>query len=153
MISRDTYIALTKFGIVGGLSFFVDLSVYYGLSQFIATWMAKSAGIIVATYVNYQLNKHWTWGASDLNTMRLAKYLLLYTLSGSANVISNELLLAGLPKMELNAMVTILNSGYEFGLAAVKIHKFVAVIAATALGMVINFLGQKIWVFKAESEE
>jgi putative flippase GtrA len=62
LITSKTYIALTKFGIVGGLSFVIDISVYYFLSQFLPTSIAKSIGILVATYVNYQLNKYWTWG-------------------------------------------------------------------------------------------
>jgi hypothetical protein len=38
-------------------------------------------------------------------------------------------------------------------LAAVKINKFFAVIIATVFGMIVNFLGQKIWVFKQSSNQ
>jgi putative flippase GtrA len=89
LISSKTYIALTKFGIVGGLSFVIDISVYYFLSQFLPTSIAKSIGILVATYVNYQLNKHWTWGQKNSDKGRLVKYLALYAVSGITNVGTN----------------------------------------------------------------
>jgi putative flippase GtrA len=38
-------------------------------------------------------------------------------------------------------------------LFAVKIDKLFAVLVATAVGMMVNFLGQKLWVFgKSKSE-
>ena len=84
MISSKTYIAFTKFGIVGGISFLVDMSVYYGMSQFMPTYFAKAAGIMVATLVNYKLNKYWTWerkksevGEKSRNET-LKKYLIFF---------------------------------------------------------------------------
>ena len=83
MISSKTFIAFTKFGIVGGISFFVDMSVYYGMSQFMPTYFAKAAGIMVATLVNYKLNKYWTWeskkaaGGYKARNETLKKYLML----------------------------------------------------------------------------
>jgi putative flippase GtrA len=32
-----------------------------------------------------------------------------------------------------------------------KLDKFLAVIGATVVGMIVNFLGQKLWVFKANT--
>ncbi len=148
MISSKTYIALTKFGIVGGLSFLIDISLYYLLSQFLPTSIAKSLGIIVATYVNYQLNKYWTWGQKDSNKGRLAKYLLLYLVSGLTNVATNEFLLHMIPDAELAANLVVPNTNNIMKhIFSVKIDKIAAVLGATIMGMVINFLGQKLWVF------
>lgn len=148
MISSKTYIALTKFGIVGGLSFLIDISVYYLLSQFLPTAVAKSLGILVATYVNYQLNKHWTWGQKDSNKGRLAKYLLLYLVSGLTNVATNEFLLYSLPDAELAANLVVPNTNNILKhIFSVKVDKIAAVLGATIMGMIINFLGQKLWVF------
>lgn len=148
MISSKTYIALTKFGIVGGLSFLIDISVYYLLSQFLPTAVAKSLGIIVATYVNYQLNKHWTWGQKDSKKGRLAKYLLLYLVSGLTNVATNEFLLYSLPDAELAANLVVPNTNNILKhIFSVKVDKIAAVLGATIMGMIINFLGQKLWVF------
>ncbi len=148
MISSKTYIALTKFGIVGGLSFLIDISLYYLLSQFLPTAVAQSLGIVVATYVNYQLNKHWTWGQKDSSKGRLAKYLLLYLVSGLTNVATNEFLLHMLPDAELAANLVVPNTNNIMKhIFSVKIDKIAAVLGATIMGMVINFLGQKLWVF------
>jgi len=146
LISSKTYVALTKFGIVGGLSFVIDISVYYFLSQFLPTPIAKSIGILVATYVNYQLNKFWTWGKKDKNKGTLVKYLALYAVSGITNVGTNELLLNYLPNAEFS-MNLIFPSNQIKHLLSFKVDKITAVLGATVMGMVINFLGQKLWVF------
>lgn len=161
MISSKTYIAFTKFGIVGGVSFLVDMMVYYGTDVFLPSYVAKALGIIVATVVNYKLNSMWTWGVkkdasqSEKQASVLKNYLLLYAISGSVNVGTNELLLSTLPDwiLQLNMIVpekvSVMDnvSAITNQLFAVKIDKLFAVLIATAVGMAINFLGQKLWVF------
>lgn len=148
MISSKTYIALTKFGIVGGLSFFFDLSIYYTLSQFLPTYVAKSVAIVLATIINYQLNKAWTWKQKGRNNQMLAKYVLLYALSGTMNVLSNEFFLMVLPNAELVLNIDYPKQALDVPIFAVKIDKFFAVIFATIMGMIVNFIGQKLWVFE-----
>lgn len=138
---------MTKFGIVGGISFFIDFTVYYLASQFIPTYIAKSLGIVIATFVNYQFNKHWTWGQKDKNQQRFAKYMFLYLVSGLTNVAANELFLHILPQWELVLNIKQSVNSIAENLFSVKINKFIAVISATLIGMMINFLGQKLWVF------
>lgn len=152
MISSKTYIALTKFGVVGGLSFMIDLGIYYTLSQFAPTYIAKATAIVLATYVNYSMNKRWTWGKSDKNSQRLFKYMFLYAISGTINVLANEYFLQTLPQAFLSLDI-ISAANVTKPLAAVKINKFFAVIIATVFGMVVNFLGQKIWVFKQSGNQ
>lgn len=170
MISSKTYIAFTKFGIVGGLSFLVDMTVYYGSDIFLPSYIAKALGILVATAVNYKLNSLWTWGVkksdevTDGNQRVLRNYLLLYAMSGSLNVVTNEIMLSTLPDwiLQLNLMFPsshavngVMNNGISGSkqLFAVKIDKLFAVLVATAVGMMVNFLGQKLWVFgKSKSE-
>jgi len=152
LISSKTYIALTKFGVVGGLSFIIDLGIYYTLSQFLPTYIAKATAIVLATYVNYSMNKRWTWGKSDKNSQRLFKYMFLYAISGTINVLANEYFLTILPQAFLSLDI-ISAAGITKPLAAVKINKFFAVIIATVFGMVVNFLGQKIWVFKQSGNQ
>jgi putative flippase GtrA len=170
VISSKTYIAFTKFGIVGGLSFLVDMTVYYASDVFLPSYIAKALGIVVATGVNYKLNSWWTWGVkkgdiqSSAQPSVLRNYLLLYAMSGSLNVLTNELMLSVLPDwiLQLNvvfpkgvsvvevAQNTLLNTKQFF---AVKIDKLFAVLVATVVGMMVNFIGQKLWVFgKSKSE-
>lgn len=169
MISSKTYIAFTKFGIVGGLSFLVDLSVYYATGVFLPSYLAKALGIVVATGVNYKLNSLWTWGVKkgenvgDKKQSVLRNYLLLYAMSGSLNVLTNELMLTLLPDwiLQLNVVFpshatgealknTLLDSKELF---SVKVDKLFAVLVATIVGMMVNFVGQKLWVFgKSKSQ-
>lgn len=149
MISRETYIELTKFGIVGGLSFALDLGLYYGLTEFagLPTWLAKSISVASATYFNYYLNKSWTWGKPEKNKKLFMQYIGLYAISGIINVVANELLLRTLPDNDFVMMIQ-KASGEQVKFFVVKLDKFLAVIGATIVGMVINFSGQKLWLFK-----
>lgn len=153
MISRDTYIELTKFGIVGGICFGLDLAIYYGLTEMFAvpTFAAKATGVIAATSLNYYLNKSWTWGRTDRSNRRFAKYMLLYCVSGAMNVLSNELFLHTLPQNEFQMFIADPHNNIQEPFFTLKLHKFLAVILATGIGMIINFVGQKIWVFKEDA--
>ena len=130
----------------------IDLGIYYSLSQFVPTYIAKATAIVLATMVNYYMNKSWTWGKSDKNRQRLFKYLFLYAISGTINVLANEYFLQTLPQAFLSLDI-ISATNVTKQLAAVKINKFFAVIIATVFGMIVNFLGQKIWVFKQSSNQ
>lgn len=149
MISRDTYIELTKFAIVGGICFGLDLAIYYGLTELLSTptFVAKSIGVISATFLNYYLNKTWTWGQSNRDLKRFSKYMFLYAISGLLNVISNELFLKVLPNYFLELRITNNQHQYLANFLTLKIDKFLAVIFATLIGMMVNFFGQKVWIF------
>jgi putative flippase GtrA len=73
---------------------------------------------------------------------------MLYAISGTMNVLSNEVFLLVLPNAELVLHLDYPKEMMNFPIFAVKIDKFFAVIFATMVGMVVNFLGQKLWVFK-----
>ncbi len=151
MISRDTYIQLTKFGIVGGISFGVDVVIYYLLSGLLGwpTILSKTISVVISTMVNYYLNTTWTWGQNQRDKKRFTKYMILYCISGSANVFSNELFLHLLPNSEI-ALQFFNHENQETAkeLLRLKFDKLAAIILATIVGMIANFLGQKLWVFK-----
>lgn len=154
MISRDTYIELTKFGIVGGICFGLDLSIYYGLTEMAGTptILAKSIGVVMATLVNYYLNKTWTWGQNNRDGKRFARYIALYTISGVLNVVSNEVFLKILPPQEFQMFIMDPLAEVQKPFLTLKLDKFLAVIGATLVGMVVNFVGQKLWVFKENAD-
>jgi putative flippase GtrA len=152
LISRDTYIELTKFGIVGGLCFGLDLGIYYWLTEaFMApTFVGKSISVVLATVLNYYLNKTWTWGQNNRDNRRFAKYILLYTVSGLLNVLSNEMFLKMIPMREFQMFIMDPLAEVQKPFLTFKLNKFIAVIGATAVGMAVNFVGQKLWVFREE---
>lgn len=169
MISSKTYIALTKFAFVGGLSFLVDLSCYYGLTGFAGweTTLSRVIAIAVATLVNYKLNKSWTWGNTEKSNYSFSaksiisgfslsnvrtKYAILYSFSAGVNVMVNRILLKQLPDnyWKIVSVKTADINGVnalQHQLIAIKSDKLIAVLVATVLGMIINFIGQKLWVF------
>jgi putative flippase GtrA len=151
LITRDTYIELTKFGIVGSICFGLDLATYYALTEaiLVPTFVGKAAGVVLATLLNYYLNKSWTWGQTNRNSKRFAKYILLYAISGLLNVLSNELFLRVLPSREFQMFISDPAISIQKPFLAFKLNKFIAVIGATLVGMVVNFVGQKLWVFKS----
>lgn len=150
LISRDTYIELTKFGIVGGICFGLDLSAYYGLTEMfgVPTFVAKAFSVVLATFVNYYLNKTWTWGQSNRDRRRFARYMVLYAVSGLLNVVSNEFFLSVLPDNEFQMFIMDKSLAVQKPFFTMKLDKFLAVIGATVVGMMVNFAGQKLWVFK-----
>lgn len=150
MISRETYIELTKFGIVGVLCFGMDLSIYYGLTMlpWMPTFIAKSLSVASSTLFNYYLNKTWTWGQNNRDTKRFTRYIALYSISGLLNVLSNELFLRWLPDNEFQMLIVHTELAIQKPFFTIKLDKFLAVIGATIVGMMVNFIGQKWWVFK-----
>lgn len=153
LISRDTYIELTKFGIVGGICFGLDLSVYYGLTEMfgVPTFVAKAFSVVLAIFVNYYLNKTWTWGQSNRDRRRFARYMVLYAVSGMLNVVSNELFLSILPDNEFQMFIMDKGLAVQKPFFTMKLDKFLAVIGATVVGMMVNFTGQKLWVFRSSA--
>ena len=150
MISRDTYIELTKFAIVGAICFGLDLSLYYGLTVMLGlpTFVAKALSVISATMFNYYLNKTWTWGQNNHDPRRFAKYVLLYSISGLLNVLSNEAFLKWLPDNEFQMLIIHAEQTVQQPFFTIKIDKILAVLGATMVGLLVNFIGQKTWVFK-----
>lgn len=155
MINRDTYIELTKFGIVGCICFGLDLTLYYGLTEGLGftTWLGKGCSVVTATTVNYYLNKSWTWGKSSSDNSRFSRYMLLYALSGMLNVLSNEVFLGILPDNEFQMFIMNKNLLVQKPFFTIKLDKFLAVMGATVVGMIVNFVGQKRWVFKDNGNE
>ncbi|MBL7812089.1 MAG: GtrA family protein [Bacteroidetes bacterium] len=136
---------------MGGLCFALDFGIYYGLSEGagVPTVVAKSISVVLATLLNYYLNKSWTWGQSNRDSKRLARYMALYVVSGLMNVASNELFLNILPDNEFQMLVIYTDRLVQTPFLTLKLDKFLAVIGATLVGMMVNFLGQKLWVFKS----
>lgn len=138
---------LTKFTIAGASAVLVDFLVYYLCSTFLDVDVSRAIGYFSGTVVTYNLNKFWTWRLNDRNQKRLYRFLVLYILSGIGNVYINSLALNLLPDSELILQIKEA-SGSLLELAAFKIDKFAAFLIATAFSVLINFIGQKIWVFR-----
>jgi putative flippase GtrA len=125
------WLQLVRFGIVGGIGFAVNIGVYTLFVHPIGAdyHIAAVAAWIVAVANNFVLNRHWTFDAREGRARFQAMRFLVVSLVAFA---CSLLLLtvfveaAGLPKVLAQAL---------------------AVTASTPL----NFVGNKLWSFRAEA--
>ncbi len=134
---------LAKFTLIGIAAVAVDLVCYYALLELLGNSqlghlnhesIAKAISFLCGMTVTYTANKYWTWKKSDRSKLRVAKFSLLYGISLCVNVGSNYLLIRNLPEI-----ISFPDGEYVY---------FVAFIGATLISASMNFVGQKLWVFK-----
>ena len=123
-----------RFLIVGGCSTSVDFCIYMLLTEKIPVTVAKAISIGAGSLVSYFFNRYWTFKNKD---KKKAAYLVRFYAGFSV------------------AMATNLCVNYfVFRATGMKI---LAYIAATAYGTIINYIGQKYFVFRkvpnADSKE
>jgi putative flippase GtrA len=125
------WLQLVRFGIVGGIGFLVNVGVYalfvHGVG---ADYRAAAvAAWLVAVANNFVLNRHWTFDARDgLVHFQAMRFLVVSLVAFGFSLLLLTLFVeaAGLPKVASQAL---------------------AVAASTPL----NFLGNKLWSFRAEA--
>lgn len=127
MIRRE----LAVFLIVGLLTVLVDFLVYRGLvwMGLMGVDMAKATGFLVGTVCAYFANRFWTFGHRPHASGSSWRFAFLYAVTLGVNVFVNALLLALL------------------GGIAVAVQ--IAFLLATGVSASLNFLGMKLFVFKA----
>lgn len=137
-----------KFGLIGFLAVFVDLGVYYVLlnsfpdslrDAIYPEAVAKTISFMCGTFVTYNLNKIWTWRKRDKSNTRFFKFMALYGTSMLVNVAANTFLL-----YVVHEYKHIIDLPYKY---------LIAFVGATGTSALLNFTGQKVWVFKAEESE
>lgn len=94
--------------------------------------LAKAAGFMCGSFYTYYMNKRFTWKQTNRNNRRLARFFALYFVSFIMNILANKWVLS------LN----------ESMIPIIKV-KDAAFLFATGVSVVINFLGQKLWVFNS----
>ncbi len=94
--------------------------------------LAKAAGFLCGSVYTYYMNKRFTWKKKDRNNRRLARFFALYSVSFIMNILGNKWALTW---PEIVPIVKIKDTAFLF---------------ATGLSVIINFLGQKLWVFNAD---
>ncbi|HNR86824.1 MAG TPA: GtrA family protein [Spirochaetota bacterium] len=119
-------VEIVKFTIVGCVLVAVDSGAYYLLFRLGAgVSFAKGAAYVLGTIVSFLLNKFWTFRKTGITPGEPIRFAVLYGVSLLANVGVNRLCLLLFPGC------------YP-----------VAYVAATGTSTVINFIGQKFWVFR-----
>ena len=121
-------VELLKFCVGGGSAVVIDFITYLLLSNIVQVSTAKAISYVVGATVGFVINKLWTFQCKKFKMSEIMKYIVLYCCSAFANTFVNKIVLR-------------LSSSIIF-----------AFLCATGTSTIINFLGQKFWVFKKEEE-
>lgn len=129
MIKRE----LAVFLVVGSLTVLIDFLTYRCLvwTGWMSVDLAKAVGFLSGTLFAYFANKVWTFGHQEHASGSVWRFVLLYAITLGANVL--------------------VNAGCLALLSTLSIAVPVAFLIATGVSAVLNFLGMKLFVFKARS--
>lgn len=116
-----------RFIITGSSAVGTDYLTYYILSKGLDTSLAKGISFLAGTVLAFVLNKYWTFRSGKYSLVEIFKFIGLYCGSLLVNILVNE-------------MVLLLYENWIF----------MAFIFATGTSTIINFIGQKWWVFKSD---
>jgi putative flippase GtrA len=124
------WLQLVRFGLVGAVGFVVNLAVYYVFVHFAGVdyHVAAVAAWIVAVLNNFVLNRRWTFDARDGQVhFQALRFVVVSLVAFGFSLLLLTLLVenAGMAKVPAQAL---------------------AVAASTPL----NFLGNKLWSFRAD---
>lgn len=115
---------LFRFLVGGGSAVITDYIVYKLLLAFIADMsVSKAVSYICGAVVGFIINKLWTFESKIFSGSEIVKYILLYAISAGINTGINKIIM--------------LFMGMQL----------LAFLCATGASTVINFVGQKFFVF------
>ena len=114
---------LRKFIFVGVGAVLIDTISYFLLSSIISLNVAKGLSFLFGSIFAYLVNNYWTFNVGKVTGSNLFKFSLLYITTLVLNVLVNSFI------------------NQCFGLF------YFAFFFATATSTIVNFLGQKFWVF------
>jgi putative flippase GtrA len=126
------WMQLVRFGLVGGVGFAVNLAVYALFVHPLGVdyHVAAVAAWLVAVVNNFVLNRHWTFDArAGRAHFQALRFLVVSLVAEGCSLLLLTLFVEGV------------------GLA-----KIPAQALAVAASMPLNFLGNKLWSFRAEEE-
>lgn len=115
---------LFSFLLAGGSAVATDMGTYFLLLLWLSHAPAKAISFILGSGVAYILNKIFTFRKPGRSAAEVVRFVILYTMTLGANVLVNQAcLLLSLPEL-------------------------LAFLFATGTSTVLNYLGQKFWVFR-----
>ena len=116
-----------RFVVAGSLAVGTDMLVYYALLRAITHSPAKAVSFLCGSVIAYVVNKYWTFEKLERSYAEMARFGTLYAATLGANVGVNKVCLVLAPGQVLFAFL-----------------------CATGTSTVLNFVGQKWWVFRRE---
>lgn len=129
---------LKRFLVSGGSAVACDTIVYAVLfSLAMPPSVAKAISFIAGTVLAFFLNKFWTFKKPKRSHMEVVKFICLYASTLGANILVN--------RIALDQVASVVPA-----LAPYSVQ--LAFFAATGTSTVLNYIGQKYWVFKKVNE-
>jgi putative flippase GtrA len=128
---------LLRFLVSGFTAVAIDLGVYFLLVMIMSTNLAKGISFISGTFVAFMLNKYWTFEVKERSYLEIVKFITLYAITLAINIAVNKIVLNMALKMDL-----------DFGFRVIPKAYMIAFLCATGTSTILNFIGQKFWVFK-----
>lgn len=111
--------------LIAGLSAVgTDFITYYIMLNFLHHDIAKILSFILGTIVAFVINKYWTFERYKKSYKQIFQFIILYSATLFVNVMINRSVL------DFTELV------------------FLAFLIATVASTILNFVGQKWWVFK-----
>lgn len=130
---RENKGEIARYLISGAFAVTIDSVVYWLLLSACGPSLAKAISFVSGTAAAYTLNKFWTFRKRDRDLTELLKFVCLYAVTLVINVLVNRLTLSFVPLLIPEIQPVIFP---------------VAWLTATGTSTVLNFVGQKFWVFK-----
>lgn len=124
-VKRKVHKQIQRFLITGVTAVTMDTVVYFLLVLFYSPSISKGISFLCGTLLAYFLNKFWTFEKPSHSANEIIKFLILYTSTLGINVGVNA-----------------------FCLLYIGSAKPLAFLIATGASTILNFAGQKWWVFK-----
>ncbi len=151
---RKGIVQVIKFGCVGAFNTVVDYSVFYLFLSLFS--VHKSIAQVIASGVamvgSYVLNRHWTFEKHGAGTAKeLAKFITVNILS-MVTVILVMHLTYDFWHIENYANWALSHLHIHFVLSGNKAIMFCK-FCSSVFSVVVNFLGNKFWVFRAKNRE
>lgn len=111
--------------IISGFSALItDTLSYFILINFFSYNLSKGVSFLSGTIISFILNKYWTFEKKDKSFYEVLKFVTLYLSTFFVNVGTNSFFIEKINIVPL------------------------AFLIATSLSTVLNYVGQKFWVFK-----
>ena len=116
---------LLRFLVGGGSAVVIDFVTYRLLMLAgLGRSLSKAASYVLGAAVGFVINKRWTFESKEFSPGEILRYIVLYAFTAGANTLVNKAVLFIIPS------------------------ELFAFLCATGMSTVLNFLGQKFFVFR-----
>ncbi|MNI67871.1 GtrA-like protein [compost metagenome] len=115
---------IIRFLVAGTTAVLTDSLIYYWLIHIFSFSISKAISFLVGTLFSFGINKFWTFEQKEKSIQHVWKFAVLYFSTFVLNVLINTVYLGYFPGQYVAAFIV-----------------------ATGVSTVVNFIGQKWWVF------